>query len=107
MSELVKSIEGLEDHIETKLAPDGWEFNKELSDQDHRQNRSLRVRKDLYELGVVILQGRKGIWNGIEIQGVKKGKDVHIVIVSHGGFLGTMQGKDGKLYSTDIEHDEM
>lgn len=93
----------MEDHIETKLAPDGWEVNKEQNDQDHRQSRSLRVRKQLYELGQIALQGGKGMWNGIEVEGVKMGKDVHIVVVSHGGFLGTMQGRDGKFLHADTE----
>lgn len=43
------------------------------------------------------------MWNGIEVKGVKMGKDVHIVVVSHAGFLGTMQGRDGKLLQIDTK----
>ncbi|KAH7417484.1 histidine phosphatase superfamily [Cadophora sp. MPI-SDFR-AT-0126] len=96
MSYLLKKFVELEGKVETRLAPDGWEFNREVMKPypEYKQTRALKVRKELWELGQVAMNGGKGVWNGIEVDGVKKGRDVHIVVVSHGAFLATLEGED-------------
>ncbi|KAG4443018.1 hypothetical protein IFR05_001472 [Cadophora sp. M221] len=95
MSELMKKFPKLYGKIDTTLATDGWYKNTELGIiPDYKEVRAERVRKELWELGQILLKGRKGLWKGIEVNGVKKGQDVHILVVSHGAFLATLEGRE-------------
>ena len=101
-SSLLETFQDLEGRVETRLVPDGWEFNREVTNPypEYKQTRALKVRKDLWELGQVVLKtkmGEKGVWNGIEVDGVEKKQDVHIVVITHGAFLATLEGLDGKF----------
>ncbi|KAH9215310.1 histidine phosphatase superfamily [Leptodontidium sp. 2 PMI_412] len=83
MSELMKKFPELEGKLDTRLATDGWYKNTELGIPDYKEVRVERVRKELWELG--------------QVNGVKKGEDVHILVVSHGAFLATLEGSESKF----------
>ncbi|PVH85673.1 phosphoglycerate mutase-like protein [Cadophora sp. DSE1049] len=107
MSHLLEKFEELKGRVETSLAPDGWEFNREVMTPypEYKQTRALKVRKELWELAQVALKcekGEKGVWNGIEVIGVKKNRDVHIVVVTHGAFLATLEGlNEERFYNAE------
>ncbi|KAK0126621.1 hypothetical protein ONS95_008208 [Cadophora gregata] len=106
MSLLLKKFPGLEGKLETRLAPNGWEMNREIGTPfpEYKQTRALKVRKELWELGQVALKEEKGIWNGIEVNGVARDCDVHIVVVSHGAFLATLEGEENaRLYNAEYK----
>ncbi|KAH7363889.1 histidine phosphatase superfamily [Rhexocercosporidium sp. MPI-PUGE-AT-0058] len=104
MTELMKKFGELEGKVDTRLAPDGWYKNTELNIPNYKQVRAERVRKELYELGQIILKGGKGSWKGIEVKGVKKSQDVHILVVSHGAFLAALEGSEKeRLYNAEYK----
>ncbi|KAL2072764.1 hypothetical protein VTL71DRAFT_12107 [Oculimacula yallundae] len=92
MSELLDKFKELRCKVETRLVPDGWETSIGDVYPEYRDEKAAEVREDLYKLGQLVLDGKDGLWNGIEVKGVEKGRDVHIVVVSHGGFLATLEG---------------
>jgi broad specificity phosphatase PhoE len=79
--------------VDLRLLNEGWEL--ETDSEDEGPERSNRVRKDLYELGEALLMG--GTWKDIPME--KHAGPVHIMVVSHGGFLANIMWADGKLSS--------
>ena len=77
--------------VDLRLLNEGWEL--ETDAEDDGAERSNHVRKDLYELGEILQRG--GTWKGIPME--TNDGPVHIMIVSHGGFLANVMWADGKL----------
>ena len=67
--------------VDLRLLNKGWELEQDLESEG--AERSDRVRRDLYALGDTILKG--GVWNGLPLE--KHSAPVHILVISHGGFL--------------------
>lgn len=76
--------------MDLRLLNKGWEL--ETDSEAEGAERSNRVRKDLYALGEILLQG--GIWKGLPVE--KHNTPVHILVVSHGGFLANVMWANGK-----------
>ncbi|KAK6587455.1 hypothetical protein PZA11_000745 [Diplocarpon coronariae] len=93
MDSIFEKIPGLKNRMETSLVPDGWVINPESGPREgHRPQRVLRIRDGLWELGRIAIEGKGEKWNGVEVRSVETGEDVHIVVVSHGGFLKALTG---------------
>jgi broad specificity phosphatase PhoE len=75
--------------VDLALLNEGWEL--ETDPEEEGAERSNRVRKDLYELGEILLTG--GVWKGTAME--KHNGPVHIMVVSHGGFLANVMWADG------------
>lgn len=94
------SPDDLEDFFKTAkinfdLVQEGWEEGKTRLQDYHR---GVRVLHELWAIGNIARKPGGGEWEGIKIPGVKKlGQDVEIVLVSHGGFLETLEGFDCTL----------
>ena len=79
--------------VDLRLLNDGWEL--ETDEEEKGAERSNIVRKDLFDLGEILLTG--GAWKGIRMK--KHAGPVHIMVVSHGGFLANVMWAPGKLPS--------
>jgi hypothetical protein len=87
MSTLLKGMDAHELQVDTSLVPEGWEGYEE----DYPHCRASNVRTELWELGQEALKESGGAWKGFEVYG-KAGRDVEILVVSHGGFLAKVVG---------------
>ena len=67
--------------VDLRLLNEGWELEQDL--ESDGAERSNIVRRDLYTLANTLLEG--GVWKGIPLE--KHCAPVHILVVSHGGFL--------------------
>ncbi|PBP25834.1 phosphoglycerate mutase [Diplocarpon rosae] len=106
MHAIFEKIPELKNRLETSLVPDIWVMNSESGPKEaHRPQRVMRIRDELWELGKAAIEGKGGKWSGVELQSVKKGEDVHIVVVSHGGILKalTAAGSNGMLYNSEYK----
>jgi hypothetical protein len=77
--------------VDLRLLNEGWEL--ETDPKEEGAERSNRVRKELYTLGEILLKG--GVWKGIPFE--KHPGPVHILVVSHGGFLMNVTFSDSEL----------
>jgi hypothetical protein len=85
--------------VDLRLLSKGWELETDLEEEG--AERSNRVRRDLYALGEILLEG--GVWKGLPIE--KHTGPVHILVVSHGGFLANVMWANGRLSSSN--HDDL
>ena len=81
--------------FDLSLVSEEWEIHRESLSE--RPGRAARVRRELHALGVVAKRRTGGIWNGITIQGNPDGRDVEILVISHGGFLQGLTGHTGEF----------
>ena len=79
--------------VDLRLLNEGWEL--ETDPKSEGAERSNRVRKELYALGEILLKG--GIWKGIPME--QHAAPVHILVVSHGGFLMNVTFSKGNFSS--------
>jgi broad specificity phosphatase PhoE len=91
LAEMEKEMASLP--VDLCLLNEGWEL--ETDPVEEGAERSNRVRKDLYDLGEILLTG--GVWKGIPID--KHIAPVHVMVVSHGGFLANVMWANGKSSS--------
>ena len=79
VNEMEEEMAGLP--VDLRLLNKGWELEQDLESEG--AERSNRVRRGMYDLTETLLSG--GVWNGIRLE--KHNAPVHILVISHGGFL--------------------
>jgi hypothetical protein len=83
------------------LLDEGWEENDDLQCSCCRRGRSIRVRNDLAQLSQVLISG--GNWKGLKFRPHTGKNDLHVMLVSHGGFLSTLK-YTGPLLEEEPKH---
>ncbi|KAJ5032308.1 uncharacterized protein L3040_008915 [Drepanopeziza brunnea f. sp. 'multigermtubi'] len=118
ISTLLQEFPALEETLEAALVPENWRVNWEnaLVDPAYMATRVARVKEMLWNLGQMALSGggalygggewKKGVkvpGKGVKIPAVEEGKDCHIVVISHGGFLAELMGESRQMLNTQMK----
>ncbi|EPE29086.1 Phosphoglycerate mutase-like protein [Glarea lozoyensis ATCC 20868] len=85
------------------LLEEGWEENDDKECYCCRRSRYIRVRNDLARLSQILLNG--GNFKGLVFPPHTGRNDLHVMLVSHGGFLSTLK-YSGELAVEEPEHSE-
>lgn len=87
-STLKRQLAGVSANL--SLLEHGWDRVKE----DPTGERPDEVLEDLFALGEAIVDD--GMWKGLSV-GIDKGKDAHVLVVSHGCILAAILGFQGEF----------
>ena len=93
--------------MDLSLIQEGWETPNDPEPKEvGRAARAEHVRKELWKLGHQMLRVDGGKWNHLKFPpNTNIGRDVEIVVVSHAGFLETLENPDqavGKLWTSSL-----
>lgn len=85
--------------VDLTLVPHGWEWNRESLAPClcARKQRVEEVRRQLWMLGLEALRRDGGKWKHLTLAPrTREQQNVDILVISHGGFLGSLEGSDGR-----------
>lgn len=102
LSVLAEKVKGLP--VNLALLKEGWETGEKIRYHTQRPKHMQCLAKELYSFCHTVVKG--GIWNGIPLQAIDDGRDIEVLIVSHGNLLKSLTGMHSLAinYAPSIMH---